>query len=238
MSNPNSGTPPFAIGGVDLSTLPQTVVERVDVVTGGASAAWGSDAVAGVVNLVINKTFSGVKGNFTFGDSYKDDHRQAKADLMVGTDILGGRGHIELAGSYVWSPDEVQSIDRDWYWGSSQIVPSASLGLTGAPTYVHVNDAIARSGSAQFTNGGLITANPSARSLALPMSCVASSSLVPTPRRCRSTLAHSTAALALTAPLRPIPIRPSISWLCPSQFHAIQLRQLPAHRQNHRLDPA
>ena len=52
-SNPNSGGPP-AIGGVDLSTIPASVVQRVDVVTGGASAIWGSDAVAGVVNLIIN----------------------------------------------------------------------------------------------------------------------------------------------------------------------------------------
>src|SRR6185437_6038953 len=57
-SNPNSGGPP-AIGGVDLSTIPSGIVQRVDVVTGGASAAWGSDAMAGVVNLIIDKNFSG-----------------------------------------------------------------------------------------------------------------------------------------------------------------------------------
>ena len=107
MSNPNSGTPPFAIGGVDLQTLPQTVIQRIDVVTGGASASWGSDAVAGVVNLIVDKTFTGIKGNFALGDSYKDDHRQAKADLFVGTDVLSGRGHVEAAVSYVWSPDSV-----------------------------------------------------------------------------------------------------------------------------------
>ena len=160
MSNPNSGTPPFAIGGVDLSTLPQSVIQRVDVVTGGASAAWGSDAVAGVVNLIIDKTYSGIKGNLTFGDSYKDDHRQARGDFLVGTDILGGRGHVEFAGSYVWSPDTVQQLDRGWYWGQPQIVPSASLGLTGAPTYVTLHGVTAESGSASYTNGGLITANP------------------------------------------------------------------------------
>src|SRR3569833_538912 len=46
-------------GGVDLSTLPVTLIKRVDVVTGGASAAWGSDAIAGVVNLVLGKEFEG-----------------------------------------------------------------------------------------------------------------------------------------------------------------------------------
>ena len=53
-SNPNASGPP-AIGGVDLSTIPLSLIERVDIVTGGASAAWGPDAGAGVVNIGINK---------------------------------------------------------------------------------------------------------------------------------------------------------------------------------------
>ncbi|HTF43486.1 MAG TPA: TonB-dependent receptor plug domain-containing protein, partial [Terriglobales bacterium] len=160
MSNPNAGTPPFAIGGVDLSTLPQTVVQRVDVVTGGASAAWGSDAVAGVVNLVIDKTFSGIKGSLNFADTSRDDHRQLKGEIFFGTDVFGGRGHVEFAGSAVWSPDSVLNLDRGWYWARSQIVPRTAMGLTTGPTYVHVYNAAARSGSAAVTNGGLIVSNP------------------------------------------------------------------------------
>ena len=49
-------------GGVDLGAFPSALVQRVDVVTGGASAAWGSDAVAGVVNFVLNKNFTGTEG--------------------------------------------------------------------------------------------------------------------------------------------------------------------------------
>lgn len=119
MSNPNNGTPPFAIGGVDLNTIPQTVVQRVEVVTGGASAAWGSDAVAGVVNLVINKSFTGIKGNLTFSDSYLDDHRQYKGEIFIGSDFLGGRAHVEFAGNYVMSPDLVKITDRGWFLGSA-----------------------------------------------------------------------------------------------------------------------
>jgi outer membrane receptor protein involved in Fe transport len=160
MSNPNSGTPPFAIGGVDLSTLPQTVIRRIDVVTGGASAAWGSDAVAGVVNLVIDKSFTGIKTNLMFGDSYKDDHRETRGEFLVGSDILGGRGHVELAGSIVWSPDAVLQQDRGWFWSAPQIFPSASLGLANAPTYVTLHAVRAQSGSSATTNGGLIVSNP------------------------------------------------------------------------------
>ena len=46
-------------GGVDVSTLPSSLVERIDTVTGGASAIWGSDALAGVINLILNKSFNG-----------------------------------------------------------------------------------------------------------------------------------------------------------------------------------
>src|ERR1700759_2797610 len=79
-SNPNAGGPP-AIGGVDLSTIPSSVIERVDVVPGGASAAWGSDAVAGVVNLVINKHYSGFKANFTTGNDSHNDHQNYKVEF-------------------------------------------------------------------------------------------------------------------------------------------------------------
>jgi len=67
-------------------------VKRVDVVTGGASAAYGSDAVAGVVNLVLDRASSGMKGDIEGGDSTTVRHRQIKAEFTVGTDILGGRG--------------------------------------------------------------------------------------------------------------------------------------------------
>ena len=79
-------------GGVDLSTIPTSLVQRVDVVTGGASATYGSDAVAGVVNLIINKNFTGLKGDFQAGDTTTFQHRQAKAELSWGSDFLGGQG--------------------------------------------------------------------------------------------------------------------------------------------------
>ncbi|MBA2588045.1 MAG: TonB-dependent receptor [Alphaproteobacteria bacterium] len=153
-SNPNASAPP-AIGGVDLSTIPTSIIERVDVVTGGASAAWGSDAVAGVVNLVINKHFSGFKANIVYGNSSADDHQSTKVELTAGTDFLGGRGHIEFAGNYTMSPNTFFSWNRPWYRNTA-LYPCASVGRTG-PTLCHVNDSY----PATFTNGGLITASPS-----------------------------------------------------------------------------
>ena len=113
-SNPNSDNAP-AIGGVDLSTLPSNIIERIDIVTGGASAQWGSDAVAGVVNLVINKHFSGLRGNVSYGDSEHQDRSIFKAELSAGFDWMGGRGHTVLAGTYTMAPDAFFGWNRDWF---------------------------------------------------------------------------------------------------------------------------
>src|ERR1700744_6039629 len=56
-------------GGTDIAEFPQGLIQRVDVVTGGASASWGSDAVAGVVNFVIDKNFNGLKGSVSGGQT-------------------------------------------------------------------------------------------------------------------------------------------------------------------------
>src|ERR1700685_3801369 len=66
---------PILAGGIDLSIIPNTVVQRVDVVTGGASAAWGSDAVSGVINLIINKNFTGTKASVDLTDTGQDTRR-------------------------------------------------------------------------------------------------------------------------------------------------------------------
>jgi len=153
-SNPNGNGAP-QIGGVDLSTLPSSVIERVDVVTGGASAAWGSDAVAGVVNLVINKTFSGIKGGVAYGNTTALDRATFKGELLLGTDFAGNRGHTEFAGTYTLSPDTVFGFQRPWYQLQA-LFPNSALGLTGGPAFVHVSNI----GSASQTQGGLIVSNP------------------------------------------------------------------------------
>ncbi len=155
-SNPNSDGAP-AIGGVDLSTIPSSIIERVDVVTGGASAAWGSDAVAGVVNLVINKTFTGLKGSLTYGNSSANDHASYKGEMVFGTGFLGGRGHIEFAANYTMSPDTSYGWNRSWFhptslWPCAQVNPGNSAALC------HVRD----TWTDNRINGGVINASAAA----------------------------------------------------------------------------
>ncbi len=103
------------VGGVDLSTIPTDLVSRVDVVTGGASAVYGSDAVSGVVNLILNKNFTGIKGSLDGSDTTGFEHREIKAAMTVGTDFAGGRGHLILSGDHIWSPDPVFVTEPNWY---------------------------------------------------------------------------------------------------------------------------
>ncbi len=89
--------PTNADGTVDIDTLPQALISRVDVVTGGASAVYGSDAVTGVVNFVLDKKFSGIKVDANSGISSYGDGLSYKVGLTAGTDLFGGRGHVEGA---------------------------------------------------------------------------------------------------------------------------------------------
>lgn len=85
-------------GGIDINTFPQELVSRVDVVTGGASASYGSDAMSGVVNFVLDKTFTGVKGEVSGGLTSYGDGGNWKVTLTAGTPFAGGRGHFLING--------------------------------------------------------------------------------------------------------------------------------------------
>jgi iron complex outermembrane recepter protein len=88
------------VGASDLNTIPQSIIKRVDVVTGGASAAWGSGAVAGVVNLIPNDDLEGLTLGSTAGISSRGDGDRFGVDLTYGDKFADGRGHILFAGAY------------------------------------------------------------------------------------------------------------------------------------------
>ncbi|MBC2665857.1 TonB-dependent receptor [Novosphingobium flavum] len=87
--------PPTQIDGlVDANIIPQMLLERVDVVTGGASAVYGSDAIGGVVNFITNRKFKGVKFEAQRGISQRDDAGTYRLGIGAGADLFDGRGHI------------------------------------------------------------------------------------------------------------------------------------------------
>ena len=100
-------------GTVNVDTLPQVLMQRVDIVTGGASAVYGSDAVAGVINFVLDKNFDGFKYNFNGGISKYGDGAEYQAEAAWGTDLFGGRGHFETSARYR-NQDMVPIKDRPY----------------------------------------------------------------------------------------------------------------------------
>jgi iron complex outermembrane receptor protein len=85
---------------VDLNTIPAPLVERVDVVTGGRSAVYGSDAIAGVVNFVMKRDFEGAEINTNYNTTDKGDGDSYGGDLTVGGNFGDDRGNAVLHASY------------------------------------------------------------------------------------------------------------------------------------------
>ncbi len=99
-------------GAADLNTVPQSLIKRVDVVTGGASAAWGSGAVAGVVNIILDDDLTGWRMGVQTGLSSRGDGARYGADIAWGTDFAGGRGHFMVAGDYMKERGILSRKDR------------------------------------------------------------------------------------------------------------------------------
>ena len=127
-------------GVVDVTELPQQLIKRVDVVTGGASASYGSDALTGIVNFVLDTHFNGVKGDISAGETTYGDDRNAKISLTAGTNFMNGRGHVELSGEAVYDPG-VMVAHRPWNNNGYGIItnPNYKAG-NGQPQYLMSNN--------------------------------------------------------------------------------------------------
>src|SRR4051812_15921684 len=87
-------------GSVNIDVLPQMLVKNIDIVTGGASAIYGSDAVAGVVNYVLDKEFTGMEFKGDYGASKYGDGDQYQFGAAWGTGLFNDRGHLEMGARY------------------------------------------------------------------------------------------------------------------------------------------
>ncbi|HWF65277.1 MAG TPA: TonB-dependent receptor plug domain-containing protein, partial [Rhizomicrobium sp.] len=142
--------------GVDLNTIPSAMIQRVDVVTGGASAAWGSDAVAGVVNLIINKNFTGLKGSVDLMDNNYDTRRQYGFTVANGFDFgAGDRAHVEWAVTYADAPNTTYMGQLKWFNNPALVINPAYNAVTNpnVPKLIHMNNV-----GNSSTPGGVITA--------------------------------------------------------------------------------
>ena len=109
-----------AFGGVDINMFPQAMVQSVETTTGGASAAYGSDAVAGVVNFTLDTKFTGLVLDVQGGITDRSDAGTYQGSIAYGTEIAGGRGHVLASGEYLKQDGVFNYEGRDWYqaWGT------------------------------------------------------------------------------------------------------------------------
>ena len=101
--------PSNKFGTVDVSVIPEMLVSSVEAVTGGASAAYGADAVAGVVNFRLDRNFTGTKYQFQAGATGHGDNQTYKAGVAFGSDI-GERGHIIVSAEY-WNKEGIREFE-------------------------------------------------------------------------------------------------------------------------------
>ncbi|KTE37336.1 MULTISPECIES: TonB-dependent receptor domain-containing protein [unclassified Sphingopyxis] len=86
---------------VDLNTIPQGLIERIEIVTGGAGAAYGADAIAGVVNLILKDNFEGIDLRATYSNSIPEtDAREYQISGIIGGNFADGRGNIAFSAEY------------------------------------------------------------------------------------------------------------------------------------------
>ena len=150
------------VSGVpDISLFPQLLVKRVDVVNGGASATYGSDAVGGVVNFITDTRFTGFKANVMGGITTYGDNKQILAQGAWGGSFAGDRLHLIVSGEYAHDggvgPGDFGTDlarDRDWYKATTLLNTGVTTG--GSPQFVYSDFAQPY----QYARYGLINNGP------------------------------------------------------------------------------
>ncbi|MDA0240595.1 MAG: TonB-dependent receptor plug domain-containing protein, partial [Proteobacteria bacterium] len=171
--------PANSAGLSDMASIPTALVERIEVITGGASAVYGSDAIAGAVNFILKRDFEGLEFDYQYGQTGEGDGNTNKLAITLGGNFADGRGNAVLHTSYT-DRDEIKFGSRDFSFysvdpnsagvlvptGSSNI-PGRLIGLGGTTVAglqnIDLNDftsstQYANDGSGACDNGGNITA--------------------------------------------------------------------------------
>jgi len=143
-------------GDVDVNTIPQALIAGIDVTTGGASAAYGSGAVGGVINFILNKDFTGVKADHQYSEHQLYGAPQNKFTLSAGTGFADGRGHALFSGEASYQHgnlDGIPEFNRNHYFS----MPNSAANIAAGGPQVLVGKHI---GISTYTPGGLITSGP------------------------------------------------------------------------------
>jgi len=145
--------PTALTGQVDVNTIPAILIDRVEVVTGGASAVYGSDAVAGIVNLITKKKFKGLEGDAQFNTSQRGDAQGYRFALHGGASLLEGRLNLSAAGEAYLNTGIDGMYNRDWGQSEYGLLTNPSPSTNKLPVRI-ISDQVR---PATMTPYGLVT---------------------------------------------------------------------------------
>lgn len=146
--NGRRANPSSSSGLVDLNTIPAALIERVELITGGASAVYGADAVAGAINFILRDDFEGLEIGTSYGQTEDGLAPEYSFNVTMGTPFADGRGHMSLFAGYQ-SRDSVDAGARPWSANARSvwINPAGDIVSVG-PDFVPV------AGWSLFSTGG------------------------------------------------------------------------------------
>jgi outer membrane receptor protein involved in Fe transport len=144
-----------ALSQPDTNTIPVELLDRVEILTGGASAVYGADAIAGVVNFVLKTDYDGVAMRAQTGISDRGDAASQSIGLVAGRNFAGGKGNIAASFEYA-RREGLRYFDRSFSQGQSDFVTNPNAALAGEPRTVPVTDIRFLS----YSSGGTVPVGP------------------------------------------------------------------------------
>jgi iron complex outermembrane receptor protein len=143
-------------GTIDTNVVPASLVERVEVVTGGASAAYGSDAVAGVVNFILKDRLEGIEGSYHHGFSQEGDNVEDSIQFAAGRSFMDGRLHAIFGYDFMDNGGVGTFYERDWGRREPGVLGMPATRAAGIPATVITENVE----FATQTPGGLVVSGP------------------------------------------------------------------------------
>lgn len=132
-------------GEVDINTIPAALIDHVDVVTGGGSATYGSDAISGVVNFVLKKDFEGFQASARFGeDLMNGDAQEKELNLTMGVNTADGKGNVTMFAEFYKRDRVLQTNNKyslDFGNGSATSPNGRADGSQGLPSIAKLGGA-------------------------------------------------------------------------------------------------
>jgi len=156
LMNGRRHVPDSQTGTFDSNLIPTSLIERLDIVTGGASAAYGSDAVAGVVNFVMKSRIDGIVGSIQYGESQRGDNAEYAISLAGGFTFADERGRFVAGADFTHNNGTPNMLGRDWGRLQPGVMSTGANRRPGLPAQIIANGIV----TSAYNDGGLVPSGP------------------------------------------------------------------------------